>query len=251
MNCLNCNTETTGTFCHNCGQNTSTKRFTFSEVIIKVFTQVIFIFDKGFLYTILRLFSEPGNSVREYVLGKRVKMMNYVVLLILILILSIILEKFIPSSINNNDISANAGTKEVVQQIGDFADKNIKLFYLMVIPFYGISSYLFFKKKSKQNYAENLVLNFYKASAEIFILIIVLNLFEIFPISPNILKVVYNNVFFLTFGYSVWFYYQYFSVFGYKKATLLIKSILTFLTSFILILVFVIIIFSLKNMIFE
>lgn len=251
MICLNCNTETNGTFCHNCGQITSTKRFTFYEVITKVFSQVVFILDKVFIYTTLSLFRRPGHSVREYVQGKRVKMMNYIVLLILVLILSIILDKLLPSSINNNDIPTNVRTKEVVQQIGDFADKNIKLLYLMLIPFYAITSYLFFKKKSKQNYAENLVLNFYKASAEIIILIVVLNLFEVFPISPNILKVVYNNIFLLIFGYSVWFYYQYFSVFGYKKAILLIKSIFTYLTSFILFLIFILIAFSLKNIFFE
>lgn len=246
MICLNCSNETNGTFCHNCGQITSTKRFTFKEVITKVFVQLVFIFDKDFLYTILQLFSSPGHSVREYIQGRRVKMMNYIILLILVLILSIILDKILPASIDYNDFSATVGTTDLAKQIGDFADKNIKLFFLLLVPFYSIGSYLFFRKKSKQNFAENLVLNFYKASGEIIILIVVLNLFEIFPISTNILKVVYNNIFLLIFAYSVWFYYQYFSVFGYKKFSLLIKSIFTYIFPLIIFLIIAVIIIGIK-----
>ena len=101
---------------------------------------------------------------------------------------------------------------------------------------------LLFFKRSKQNYTEHLILNTYKASAEILIMIAV-SLIAVFFKDSNTAAYLYKTGAVLSLAYSVWFYYQYFSGFGYSKTSLLFRSLLTaifialliaFINSFIL-----------------
>jgi len=218
-----------------------------------MFSQVIMVFNKGFLYTILKLLSRPGHSVREYIQGRRVQMVDFIGLLFFVLIIGAILKEIFPTELTIEDIIPDNNTsKDLVRQLIDFVRGNQKLFYIIWVPFFALSTTLFFRKKSKQNYAENLVLNFYNITAGIFIMIVVTNLLKI--ISPNdleILKFVTKKSFFIFFAYSTWFYYQYFSFFGYKKLNLFIRSILTYIVGYVSFVIFILIIMFLKIAIFN
>ncbi|MCX2478325.1 DUF3667 domain-containing protein [Pedobacter sp. MC2016-15] len=217
-NCLNCNTEIAGKFCSNCSQSTSTHRLSIAHVFEHDFIHGIFHFDKGFFYTLKELFTRPGHSIREYVLGKRTKHFNYFATIILLLTITYFLKKWAKTdaSIFYDDKSSVKGLFKVLK---DYS----KITVFLHIPIIAFASYLLFKK-SRQNYTEHLVLNLY-------LLCGLLAISLIFPIcmifTDNTDFAVAVNYFltFLTFVYFIIFYYQYFSVFDFKKSGLIIRVI--------------------------
>ena len=57
-------------FCHQCGQKTDTHRINFHYLVHEV-PHSIFHVDNGILFTLKELFTRPGQSIREYLEGKR------------------------------------------------------------------------------------------------------------------------------------------------------------------------------------
>lgn len=72
VRCLNCGTVHQGRYCHECGQSSATKRFTIKEVLHSI-SKTIFKADRGFFFTVFSLFRSPGDTINNYVEGKRVK----------------------------------------------------------------------------------------------------------------------------------------------------------------------------------
>ncbi|MFY8110851.1 MAG: DUF3667 domain-containing protein, partial [Flavobacterium sp.] len=82
--CLNCDRDVHENFCPNCGQKTTTHRFTFKH-FLHDFIHGVFHLDKGFFFTLKELFVRPGNSTRAYIQCKRVNYFNaFTMMLILI-----------------------------------------------------------------------------------------------------------------------------------------------------------------------
>jgi hypothetical protein len=217
-NCLNCNDEIIGQFCSNCSQATSTHRFSLSHVFKHDFIHGIFHFDKGFFYTIKELFTRPGHSIREYVQGKRANHFNYFATIIFVLTIGYFVKKW--TKIDASDLY----DKTTVGGLFKILKSYSKIAVFLHIPIIAFASYLFFKK-SKQNYAENLVLNLYLLCGVLTISLI-LPIFMIF--SGDIAFLLWINYFLtiLTFLYILIFYYQYFSVFDLKRYKLIIRVII-------------------------
>lgn len=225
-NCLNCNNEIEGKFCSNCSQSTSTHRFSLSHVFQHDFIHGIFHFDKGFFYTIKELFTRPGHSIREYVQGKRTKHFNYFAVIILLITIGHFLKKWtILDGLAVYDKTMVAGLYKVLK---DYS----KITIFLPVPIIAFASYLLFKK-SKQNYTEHLVLNLYLLCGCLIISFTLL-IFMIFSDNKDLLLNVNFLLTVLTLLYIIIFYYQYFSVFGFKKYQLIIRviiiTILYFLT---------------------
>lgn len=217
-NCLNCNEEIIGKFCSNCNQATSTHRFSLSHVFKHDFIHGIFHFDKGFFYTIKELFSKPGHSIREYVQGKRAKHFNYFATIILLLTIGYFLKKW--TKIETSALYDKTMVTGLFKVLKDYS----KITVFLHIPIIAFASYLLFKK-SKQNYTENIVLNLYLLCGVLtvsFILIICM----IFSDNKDFLVSVNYFLTALTFLYVIVFYYQYFSVFDFKKYELIIRVII-------------------------
>ena len=216
-NCLNCNEEIAGKFCSNCSQSASTHRFSLSHVIQHDFIHGIFHFDKGFFYTIKELFTRPGNSIREYVQGKRTKHFNYFATIILLLTIGYFLKKW--TKIDTSSIYDQTELSSLFKILKDYS----KFTVFLHIPIIALGSFLLFKK-SKQNYTENLVLNLY-LQCGILTISLILPVIMIFTDNRDFLLVVNNFLTVLTFVYLIIFYYQYFSVFNFKKSSLIIRVI--------------------------
>ena len=217
-NCLNCNDEISGKYCSNCSQATSTHRFSLSHVIKHDFIHGIFHFDKGFFYTIKELFSRPGNSIREYVQGKRTKHFNYFSTIILLLTIGYFLKKWTKIEVSSlYDKESLSGVFKVLKEYS-------KITVFLNIPINALVSFLLFKK-SKQNYTENLVLNLYLLCG-LLVISFVLPIFMIFTDNKDFLLLVNSFLSALTFLYVIIFYYQYFSAFNYKKSSLIIRVII-------------------------
>jgi Protein of unknown function (DUF3667) len=220
-NCLNCNQALSGNYCTTCGQKSSTHRLSLKHFFLHDFVHGVFHLDKGFLYTIKELFTRPGHSIREYIQGKRVKHFNYFTLLIVLATISHLVGAY--SNVQLTDMTGS-DSKGLISGLEQLGKTYPKLFALSQIPFLALLSYVIFKK-SNQNYSEHLILNTFKASAEVMLSMFVL-VVSIFYANVSVISFLYLVMAAATIMYEILFYYQYFSTFGYSKTSLAIRSVL-------------------------
>lgn len=220
MKCLNCDYIVADKFCENCGQKISTKRFSLLSIFDYAVLTGIFSVDKGVLFTIKELFTKPGHSIREYIQGKRINYFNAFTLVLLLLTIVYFIEEY--SGIKMSDLTSD-GNKEFVGILDDFTKEYPRFIHLISIPLLAITSYLFFRK-SKCNFAENLVLNTYVIGGQI-ILSLPFSILSVFYKNIEVLSIIYQFLSFAIAVYAMWVYYQFFSTFGYKKISLFIRSL--------------------------
>ena len=221
--CLNCNNQLHEKFCSNCGQKTSTHRYSIQHFVTHDLVHEILHVDKGVLYSIKELFMRPGHIVREYIQGKRVGITNFITLIIIILTASALLVEY--THIKLSDLIGTESSKQMMQSLEKFSTKYPKLFLLILIPINSFFSFLWFKK-AKFNYSEHLVLNSYKTVATLFVGLL-FSILTIFYTDIKVLKIIYNTII-SGFGifYDIWFFYQFFSTSGYSKKALIFRGIL-------------------------
>lgn len=209
MKCLNCNTETSGKYCFNCGQKTSTTRFSFKEIFKNdIANQYYSIVNSPIFFTLKELATRPGHSVREYLLGKRVQHMNYMGLFILLTGIAVFLDKYAKVSMADITIGEDNGAKELLNNYFTFIRDNPKTYIFITIPIVSVFTFLLFKK-SKFYFSEHLILNIYKSSA-LLVLTKITTLFSIFTSDLTVLKILNQVVDYCVFAYSFWFLYQFF-----------------------------------------
>jgi hypothetical protein len=103
-----------------------------------------------------------------------------------------------------------------------------RVYAFATIPLVAFFSVLLFRR-AKQNYAEHLVLNAYKACGELLLGMLLTILIVLLP-DVTILRWFYTLLVFGIIFYSTRFYYQYFSVYGYSKSKLIFLSLLSALS---------------------
>ena len=74
-NCLNCNTEVQGRYCHNCGQENIEPKESVWDLIAHFFKDITH-FDGKFFSTVKYLVIRPGFLSKEYMLGRRAAYVN-------------------------------------------------------------------------------------------------------------------------------------------------------------------------------
>jgi hypothetical protein len=219
-NCLNCHREVCGNYCQHCGQTATIHRYSLKHFVEHDLIHGIWHVDKGVLYTIKQLFTRPGDAVREYIIGERARLFNFVTLIILILGISALLAPYI--HIRLGDIIP-LGTKEAMNQVEAFSTKYPKVVILVLIPIYSLFSWLWFRK-AKLNYSEHLVLNCYKTCAELIIglLFSVVTIFN--TNTSNLLVIYYILVVFGGLIYSIWFYSQFFKEYEFSRKASILRA---------------------------
>ena len=213
--CLNCNENTNRNYCDFCGQKTSTHRFSLKHFFLHDFVHGIFHIDKGFLFTIKELFTRPGHSIREYIQGKRARHFNYFATIILLLTIGYFLSK--AAKVELSQLYQQGSMDGLTKVLKEYS----KITIFLGVPVYALSSYVLFRK-SRQNYTENLVINLFMLCGNLvisFILKVFMVITDDIPFLQN-LNVVVSAVALL---YIFIFFYQYFSVFGYAKISLIIR----------------------------
>lgn len=227
-NCLNCDLEINSNYCPNCGQKTSVHQYSMQHFIAHDLVHGILHVDKGILYTIKMLFTSPGHVIREFLQGKRVKVFNFVTLLIIIVGVSHFLSSY--SSIKLSDIMPDSSG--FMKEFENISKKNPKLILLLTIPFYSIITFFWFKK-AKLNLTEHFVLNSYKTAGELIILIL-FTIITIFYTNISHLGLILAVISLTSYVYNIWFYRQFFSAYGYTKKGLVIRSIVSVLSYFVI-----------------
>jgi hypothetical protein len=145
-------------------------------------------------------------------------MFNYFSFLIIAIILGQlthnIIEYFYPPALLEKDES---------EAFFDFFGNNRKLIYVFLLPIKAAITFLIFKK-SNNNYAEHFVLNTYKFSGQLLIGLIFIVINAII-VNEAILDIVGNFSLSLKIIFSLWFNYQFFSIY-YKRNELIIRVLI-------------------------
>jgi hypothetical protein len=81
MNCKNCNTEINSKFCPECGLPTSLKRIDGKYIIHEI--EHVLHFERGILYTIRELITNPGQNIRNYLSENRSRLIKPIIFIIL------------------------------------------------------------------------------------------------------------------------------------------------------------------------
>jgi Protein of unknown function (DUF3667) len=227
-NCLNCSKEITANFCPNCGQKTSVHQYSVKHFIEHDLVHGIFHVDKGVLYTIKILFTNPGNEIREFIQGKRVKIFNFVTLLLIVVAVSHFIGSF--STFKMSDLISVKVQNNIMQDLEKISNENPKLILVLTIPFYSIITFFWFKK-AKLNLTEHFVLNSYRTAGEL-VITALFTIITVFYTNISGLGYILAIISIITYIYSVWFYKQFFSVYGYSNTSLIIRSILSIIAYF-------------------
>ena len=82
ITCKNCGNHFEGNYCNICQQSGETNRITWKE-LAHYLLRAFFHTNKGIIYTIKELVLHPGNTIRDYINGKRVLHFNPFLFLIL------------------------------------------------------------------------------------------------------------------------------------------------------------------------
>ncbi|POY39303.1 hypothetical protein C3K47_02055 [Solitalea longa] len=80
MNCKNCNNEVNLNYCPNCGQVVNLKRINGHYLIHEI--EHVLHFERGILYTIKELLTNPGQNVRNYLTENRSRLVKPIIFII-------------------------------------------------------------------------------------------------------------------------------------------------------------------------
>lgn len=81
MDCKNCNKEINSKFCPDCGQPKNLKRIDGKYIIHEI--EHVLHFERGILYTIRELVTNPGKNIRDYLSENRSRLVKPVIFIIL------------------------------------------------------------------------------------------------------------------------------------------------------------------------
>lgn len=199
MICKNCKNKLQGDFCSNCGQKSRVGRINFNYLANEI-PNSIFQLNRGFFFTIKELFIRPGHSIREFLSGKRVhhyKPIGFLLLTSTIYVLSAyLLERntFFYDLALGFEEGASGNNETLGTTFINWISKYQVYIPLIILPIFSISTYIAFFK-SKYNYFEHLVINFYITGQQMIIYWILGFLFfkeNIFLITPIVVGLIYN-----------------------------------------------------------
>lgn len=185
--CKNCENTCEGNFCSNCGQKTNTKRLDWNYIFDELKYTFLHI-NGGLLYTSKQLLTRPGDMVREFIEGKRVK--HYKPILLVFVLAGIttlllhysgdldLLEKLKPQKNNPFDPKLYA----------ELVSKYYTYIQLASIPIISLCTWLGFRKWG-YNYIENIIINSFVTAQSLIIGILITPLKNLFIGSDNLLLI--------------------------------------------------------------
>ncbi len=160
--CANCQVLLQGSYCYQCGQQRIATRWTV-PVLFRQFVNQLTNIEKGFLFTVKRLFDQPGRLIKAYWQGSTINYYNpfrYVLIWTAINILLnfwLGIDDLLQAGLQPEIVESAYGSSELAEA-DQRLDSWFNLLILLLIPVNsGMSRWLF--KKHGQNYAEHLILN--------------------------------------------------------------------------------------------
>lgn len=182
--CKNCGQDTNGKFCSDCGQTTHIHRVNLHHLIHEFLHGVLHV-DKGLFFTIKELTVRPGQTIRNYLGGKRVNYFKPFSYLFMIATVYTLIMHFMDIPIINSEsvLEVARATQEIehdeiMVEINDnlqffysWINERYAIFSLLLLPLSAFISFLVFYR-TKYNYGEHLVINSYIVGHSTLLLII-------------------------------------------------------------------------------
>lgn len=206
--CKNCEHLFQGNYCSNCGQKTNTVRLNWHYVQDELKYTFLHV-NKGLLYTIKQLFTRPGDTVREFLEGKRVHHYKPILLLFVLAGINGLLMHFLPAEEFMYPQGSSAQATKQMQQgkiFYEWLTKHYAMYELLVLPLYALCSWLAFKKFG-YNYIENIIINCFATSQRLVIGMLFFPLQYLLKSSPYLMAVSFLTMV-PTLGYTVWMILQ-------------------------------------------
>ncbi|MEO1653965.1 MAG: DUF3667 domain-containing protein [Bacteroidota bacterium] len=203
--CLNCNHKYEGNYCPNCGQKAGKPPLDWKYIWKDIL--YFFHYDQKFTYTLGQLSTRPGETIRGFLEGKRVKYykpITFVLFLGGIYGVLLYLNTISPLNLLSqmiylvNDLIYTDEFKFPGWLVENIAFVEVFLF----LPLFSIASYLIYRTP-RFSFTEHLVLNAYLAGQRIFIGIITFPLLYIFKDSPYI-YVMAGLINLIELGFTFW-----------------------------------------------
>lgn len=181
--CKNCHQKYTGNYCNNCGQSTETHKINWHFLWHDIQHGLLH-FDKGILYSLKQLFTRPGDSIREFIEGKRVNHFKPLSLVVVLATLYGVLYHYFKINLLPDVPAENLN-------YGDFNEwmsTHFSWVTIATIPLFTLGTYICFRNQG-YNFVEYFVLNTFKASQKLFAHILLFPLLIYFNGTEEIQKV--------------------------------------------------------------
>lgn len=165
-NCKNCQSSLQGPFCGQCGQEVRS-RITLKAIILDFWASLINL-EKGFWFTIKELLVAPGRVVIDYTKGRTIPYMNPLRFTLLLAGISVLLNLWLgifeEQQSEISSLFTPSGSEEQIQAYRENQERfsravrpYLNVIPLILIPFTAFFFWLFTRRGSGLNYAENLV----------------------------------------------------------------------------------------------
>lgn len=179
--CKNCETEFSGKYCPNCGQEAKVGRLTMlqgANDLIGIFTN----FDTGFMHTCLELCYRPGYMIRDYINGHRKEYIKPIQLLFLLTTIMLIIHYLLYGGNYANvewDIEKTDHKQllETIKSVVEWFSSNQAMLYLVMVALLVLPNKLCFnftEQGKKMNIAEHFFTMVYVACQIVMIRIVMI-----------------------------------------------------------------------------
>jgi len=142
MNCKNCNTEVNSNYCPNCGQPESLKRINGHYIIHEI--EHVLHFERGILYTVRELTTNPGQNIRNYFSENRSRLVKPIIFIIITSLIYTLLNHFF--HIEDGYVKYHEATKSTIGSIVKWVQDHYGYANIMMAVFIALWLKLFFRK---------------------------------------------------------------------------------------------------------
>ncbi|RYZ86346.1 MAG: DUF3667 domain-containing protein [Proteobacteria bacterium] len=214
--CKNCEREFVGNYCNNCGQKAKTERLDWHYISDEA-KYTFLHFNGGLLYSTKQLFTRPGDSIREFIEGKRIHHYKPILLLFVLAGIYTLLLHYIDmdsyiAAITDNRIPKTAAEKyafEMQNKVTVWIRDHYSIIELAQVPFYSLASWLAFRKYG-YNFIEHVILNSFASAQRLIFNIVVIPIFIVLSRIDPMYIMVSSVVTFLGYGLTIWTFITFF-----------------------------------------
>jgi hypothetical protein len=158
--CKNCGVKSNGKYCYNCGQEIDLMRLDTKTVFHEIIFKGIFHWENSKLKTFKRVLISPGNSVSDYISGKREAYVKPFIYFFTILTAYVLVFHGLGGRYYEYLNTASENRTELIQMEQVILSYTTYFTYLLPV-FLSLYVYLFLKKSTGINYAESIVASLY------------------------------------------------------------------------------------------
>lgn len=204
--CKNCQQMHQDNFCSHCGQKTKTVRLNWNYIKDEA-NYTLLHFNKGLLFTIKELFTRPGDTIREFIDGKRIN--HYKPLLLVFVLagvsgfLSLQMDMNAMMDMHKGNPNLNSKVMTAYSEMMHKMFAHYAFLEILALPLVSFVSWLSFKKWG-YNYIENIIINCFATGQRLVFSITCILIYMITPKSMMVTIMVISS--FVTFGLTIWTY---------------------------------------------